>query len=190
MGRLGSLLQGQWWVLLIRGIIAILLGIFALVNTGATVMVLVIWLGLYAIVDGILKIYATIFQRQAGESLWPGLLSGMAGIILGIMIFAWPKVTVAILLALIAARAIIQGISDLVSAFKTRQEMRGFWFALVILGTLAEIIFGIWMIFQPVLGGLTLIAVIGIYAIVVGVILILRSLQVLGGDGGSSASAY
>ena len=117
-------------------------------------------------------------------------MNGLGGGILGIMIFVWPKLTVAILLAMTGARAIIQGISDLVSAIKSRQEMRGIWFALTIVGGIAELLFGIWMIFQPVIGGLTVIVVIGIYAIVVGVILILRSLEVLGGGGGSQASAY
>jgi uncharacterized membrane protein HdeD (DUF308 family) len=94
------------------------------------------------------------------------------------------------MLALIAARAIFQGSSDVISAIQSRQQLNGIWFALLILGGIAELVFGIWMIFQPVIGGLTVLAVIGIYAIVVGVILILRSLQVLGSGGPSGASAY
>ena len=70
MGGFDNLMQGRNWEMLLRGIIAILLGIFALVNTSATAMVLVIWLGLYAIVDGLLKIYSTIFQRGETESFW------------------------------------------------------------------------------------------------------------------------
>ena len=190
MSRMERWMAGEWWILLIRGIVAILLGIFALMNTAAAAMVLVIWLGLYAIVDGVLKIYAAIYKRRKGTSLWPGLLSGLAGIVVGILIFVWPKLTVVVLLALIAARAIIQGISDIISAYRSREDLKGIWFALKILGGLAELIFGIWMIFQPLIGGLTVLAVIGMYAIVVGTILIFRSLEVLGGGGGSEASAY
>lgn len=190
MNRIENLMQGQWWVLLLRGIVAIILGVTALTNTTATAMVIVIWLGLYAIADGLLKIYSTIFHQQQGEKLWPGLLSGSASVLTGIVIFVWPKLTVAVLLALIAARAIFQGISDVISAIQSRQQLKGIWFALLILGGIAELVFGIWMIFQPVIGGLTVLAVIGIYAIVMGVILILRSLQVLGSGGSSGASAY
>jgi uncharacterized membrane protein HdeD (DUF308 family) len=190
MSRMESWMAGEWWVLLIRGIVAILLGIFALMNTTAAAMVIVIWLGLYAIVDGVLKIYATLYKRRKGADLWPGVISGLAGIAVGVAIFVWPELTVVVLLALIATRAIIQGISDILSAIRSRKELRGLWFALMMLGGIAEVIFGIWMIFQPLIGGLTVLAVIGIYAIVVGIILIFRSLEVLGGGGGSEASAY
>lgn len=192
MSRMGKWLAGEWWVLLIRGILTVILGIIALMNTSAAVMVLVIWLGLYAIVDGGLKVYAAIFKRRENTSPWPGSLSGLGGVLVGMIIFLWPELTLIVLLALIAMRAIIQGTSDILSAMRSRKDLKGIWFVLFLLGGMAELIFGIWMIFQPQIAGLTLVAVIGIYAIVVGSILIFRSLEVLSGgsDGGSAASAY
>lgn len=192
MSRMGKWLAGEWWVLLIRGILTVILGIIALMNTSAAVMVLVIWLGLYAIVDGGLKVYAAIFKRRENTSPWPGSLSGLGGVLVGMIIFLWPELTLIVLLALIAMRAIIQGTSDILSAMRSRKDLKGIWFVLFLLGGIAELIFGIWMIFQPQIAGLTLVAVIGIYAIVVGSILIFRSLEVLSGgsDGGSAASAY
>lgn len=191
MNRVERWTNGNWWVLLLRGILAIVLGIFALINTTATVMILLIWLGLYAIVDGCLKAYSAVFKRVKTTSLWPDLLSGLGGILVGILIFVWPEITVVVLLALIATRAILQGISDILSAFRSRKDLKGIWFLLLLVGGLAEIIFGIWMIIQPQIAGLTVVAVIGIYAIVVGTILIFRSLEILGGGGGGSeASAY
>jgi len=189
---MGKWLAGEWWVLLIRGILTVILGIIALMNTSAAVMVLVIWLGLYAIVDGGLKVYAAIFKRRENTSPWPGSLSGLGGVLVGMIIFLWPELTLIVLLALIAMRAIIQGTSDILSAMRSRKDLKGIWFVLFLLGGMAELIFGIWMIFQPQIAGLTLVAVIGIYAIVVGSILIFRSLEVLSGgsDGGSAASAY
>lgn len=191
MNRVERWTNGNWWVLLLRGILAIVLGIFALINTTATVMILLIWLGLYAIVDGCLKAYSAVFKRVKTTSLWPDLLSGLGGILVGILIFVWPEITVVVLLALIATRAILQGISDILSAFRSRKDLKGIWFLLLLVGGLAELIFGIWMIIQPQIAGLTVVAVIGIYAIVVGTILIFRSLEILGGGGGGSeASAY
>lgn len=191
MNRVERWTNGNWWVLLLRGILAIVLGIFALINTTATVMILLIWLGLYAIVDGCLKAYSAVFKRVKTTSLWPDLLSGLGGILVGILIFVWPEITVVVLLALIATRAILQGISDILSAFRSRKDLKGIWFLLLLVGGLAEIIFGIWMIIQPQIAGLTVVAVIGIYAMVVGTILIFRSLEILGGGGGGSeASAY
>lgn len=191
MNQVERWMSGEWWVLLLRGILAILLGIFALMNTTAAAMVLFIWLGLYAIVDGGLRIYAAIFKRAKSASLWHDLVSGLGSILAGVLIFVWPELTAAVLIALIAIRAIIQGISDLLSALRSRKNLKGIWFVFYLLGGLTELIFGIWIIFQPQIGGLTILAVIGIYAIVVGTILIFRSLEVLGGGGGSSeASAY
>lgn len=182
--------DGEWWQLLIRGVLAILVGIIALTNTTEVVMVLLIWLALYAIVDGGLKVYTGVFKRRKAASLWPDLLSGLGSILVGIIIFAWPELTAVVLIALIAIRAILQGISDTLNAFRLRHDSKGIWLVLYILGGIAELIFGVWLILQPQIGGLTILAVIGIYAVVVGTILIFRSLEVLsGGAGGSEASA-
>ena len=184
MKRITRMQQGDWWVVVLRGLVALLLGLLAFVNIQATVMVLYIWLGVYAILDGALQVYAAIFRRRSGESIWPGLLTGLASIVVGIIIFAWPNLTVVVLLALIAVKAIVQGITDIFQSIRGRAQISMGMMVLLILGGIAQLIFGVWMVFQPVFAGLTLVMVVGIYAVFVGTILVLSGLWMRFGGGG------
>jgi uncharacterized membrane protein HdeD (DUF308 family) len=184
MKRITMMQQGDWWVVVLRGVVALILGLLAFINIQATVMALFIWLGAYAILDGGLQVYAAIYQRRSGEPIWPGLLTGIASILVGIIIFAWPNLTAVVLLALIAVKAIVQGIADTYQAFQMREGLSTVMMVLLIVIGLAQLIFGIWMIFQPVFVGLTLVMVIAIYAVFVGTILVLSGLWMRFGSGG------
>lgn len=190
MKRITMMQQGDWWVVVLRGVVALILGLLAFINIQATVMALFIWLGAYAILDGGLQVYAAIYQRRSGEPIWPGLLTGIASILVGIIIFAWPNLTAVVLLALIAVKAIVQGIADTYQAFQMREGLSTVMMFLLIVGGLAQLIFGIWMVFQPVFAGLTLVMVIAIYAVFVGTILVLSGLWMrIGGGGGVGPTA-
>lgn len=103
----------HWWALLIRGIVAILFGIGALIWPGITLIVLVSLFGAFALVDGIFSVIAAIGER--GHDHWGWLLvGGLIGIIIGIITFFWPHITVLILLNIIAIWAILTGIYAIV----------------------------------------------------------------------------
>ena len=186
-----TLFQGKWWALLLRGILAIILGIIMLANLSSTVMGLLIFIGYYLIIDGIIKLSQAYLHKQAGDNYWHSLLGGLLTIILGVLIFVWPEPSLIIILALISTNAIFQGASELIAAVNIRQEIQTNWYWWSIFTGIAQIIFGIWMIFHPVIGGLTVVTVIAIYALVVGVVLIIRAFQAKSGGGSDSpAPAY
>jgi uncharacterized membrane protein HdeD (DUF308 family) len=82
-----------------------------------------------------------------------------------------------VIVALIATQAIYQGASDIRLSFRARKDFGALRFWLVTLGGFVQILFGTLMVFQPLLGGMTLIAVVGAYAVVIGVILIFRAIE-------------
>ncbi|RMF00957.1 MAG: HdeD family acid-resistance protein [Chloroflexi bacterium] len=170
-----NMMTGEWWVLLVRGILALLFGLAALVYTNATVMVLFIWFILYAVGDGIFHIYMSLVHRHDAPLWWLGALSGVASLVVGIAALVWPALTGFLLLMFIAAKAVIDGVVGIVQAFRLRQEVKGEW--LLIAAGLVAVIFGAWMFFQPLAGGLLLLLAIAMYAIVVGVILIVQAFR-------------
>src|SRR4051812_20607070 len=95
-------LSRNWWVLAIRGVAAILFGISAFVWPGITLAVLVLLFGAYALVDGIFAVIAGISVRKEQERWWMMLLSGLAGIVIGIVTFLSPGITALVLLYFIA----------------------------------------------------------------------------------------
>jgi uncharacterized membrane protein HdeD (DUF308 family) len=164
-------LARRWWTLTLRGVIAILFGLMALIWPGITLLALVVLFGAYALVDGVIALGTAIFGDRAttGERGWL-IVEGIAGIIVGILTFAWPGVTAVVLLWLIAAWAIVTGVLEIAAAVRLRQEITGEW--LLAVGGVLSVLFGILLIVRPGAGALAVVFLIGGYAIVFGIIII------------------
>ena len=154
---------------LFRGIAAILFGILTLVWPNLTLSVLVLLFGVFAVVSGIRAVAAALRNREV-----PGwgllLFEGILGILAGVVALVWPNITALAFLYLLAAWAIITGIMELVAPLAF--PMRGGRAALMVLAGLASIVFGILIAAQPSSGLLAVVWLIGVYAIVFGVMYI------------------
>jgi uncharacterized membrane protein HdeD (DUF308 family) len=163
-------LTRYWWAVVLRGVAAVLFGLMALIWPGITVIVLVALFGAYALVDGIVGLGTAVFGgRERGRRGWL-VVEGIAGVLAGIFTFAWPGVTALVLLWLIAAWALVTGVLEIVAAVRLRREMKGEW--LLALSGVLSVLFGILLAVWPAAGALSVVFVIGIYAIVFGVALV------------------
>lgn len=164
-------LAENWWLLLLRGIAAIVFGILAFFWPGITLLTLVFLWGAYALVDGVIALWAAISGRvpsmTPGPRWWLGIV-GLAGIAAGIMTFAWPGMTTFILLMFIAAWAIVTGVMEIWGAVRLRKEIEGEW--LLILSGLLSVAFGIILFAQPGTGALALVWFIGWFAVLFGAV--------------------
>lgn len=160
-----------WWLVLINGIAALILGILLITSTGSTVLILVQFLGIYWLVSGIFQIIAMFIDTTAwGWKLFAGIL----GILAGIAILNHPLISPIIvgttLVIVMGVQGIIFGIAGLVAAF------RGGGWGAGILGALS-VIFGIILLFNPFLGAAALPWVLGIFGIVGGVSAIIAAFR-------------
>jgi uncharacterized membrane protein HdeD (DUF308 family) len=158
-------IAGKWWVLALRGLAGILLGIAAFAWPGITLLVLVILLGAYLLADGVLALIAGGLGRS-----WLLLLEGALGIVAGLLAVFWPAITAVVLLFLVAAWAIVTGVTELVAAIRLRRFIKREW--LLVLGGVASIVFGILLVVWPAAGLLTLVWLTGAYALVFGALLL------------------
>jgi uncharacterized membrane protein HdeD (DUF308 family) len=133
--------------------------------------VLVLLYGAYVLVDGILAIIAALSKRQgSGLPWWTLLLEGLLGIAAGIVAFVWPGITALFLLFVIASWAIVTGVFEVIAAIKLRKEIEGeLWLAL---SGILSIIFGVLLFVRPGAGALTVVWLIGAYAIFFGILLL------------------
>lgn len=159
----------NWGAIAFRGVIAVLLGIVAIVWPGVTVGVLVILLGAFALVEGVANIVAGIRGRE-GWAIGEGVIS----VVIGIVIVVWPAITALALLYVVAAWAIFTGIVRIVAAIQLRRVLRNEW--LLVGSGLASVVFGVIAAVFPGAGILTLIWLLGAWLIVLGVMLIALSL--------------
>jgi uncharacterized membrane protein HdeD (DUF308 family) len=170
-------LARNWWALVLRGLAAILFGILAFAWPGITLFVLVLFFGAYMLVDGIFAIVAAV--RAAGEEdrWWLLLIQGTLGVLAGLVAIFWPGLTALALLYFIAAWAIVTGIMEIVAAVRLRQEIEGEW-ALGLSGLLS-VIFGVLLVVLPAPAGLlSLVWLVGAYAVATGVLLLILAFRV------------
>jgi uncharacterized membrane protein HdeD (DUF308 family) len=171
-------LSRYWWVLALRGVVAIIFGVLAVIWPALTLFTLVLLFGAYAFVDGIFAVVAGITSRERDQRWWATVLEGVAGIIFGVLTFVWPGMTALVLLYFIAAWAFVTGILEIVAAVQLRKVITNEW--MLILGGIVSIIFGVLLALFPGAGALGLTWMIGIYAIVFGILFIILAFRLRG----------
>lgn len=169
------LLEGlakNWWLILARGICAIIFGVLAFIWPEITLLTLVVLYGLFALADGVLSLLAAITSDKGDTPAprWWLAIVGLLGIAAGVVTLLWPGMTAVVLLVFIALWSIATGAMEIVGAIKLRKEIRDEWL-LIAAGTLA-VLFGLALLAWPAAGALGLILVIGSFAIVYGALLI------------------
>ena len=154
---------------LFRGIAAVLFGVIALVWPKLTLAALVLVFGIFAVISGITAIVAALRSRE--EHYWGVLLfEGILGVLAGAVALVWPGITALAFLFLIAAWAILTGVLELVAPLSFPMSFgRGLLF---VLSGIVSIVFGVLIAAQPAAGLLAVVWMIGIYAIIVGVMFV------------------
>ena len=172
---MNSFFGKYWWAFLLRGIIAVLFGLLALFLPVAAFTGLVLYLGAYMFVDGIFSVITAVSERRTYRN-WTWLLFlGLMGIFIGVLTFINPFATGTALIYLLALWAFIISIAEIVWAIRLRKAIAGEgWY---ILSGVLSIAFSLLVLFYPIAGAVTLALMFGIYALIIGGLLISLSLR-------------
>ncbi|HSD55073.1 MAG TPA: HdeD family acid-resistance protein [Burkholderiales bacterium] len=176
--RISTVLSRNWWLLLLRGIIAILFGVLTYFQPGISLATLVLLFGAFAFADGVIEVWQAVSARKERENWWVLLLGGLLGIGVGVLTLVHPGVTALALLFYIAIWAVATGVLEIVAAIRLRKEIEGEW--LLGLAGVASVLFGVLLIMRPDAGALAVLWLIATYAIVFGVILVLLAFKARG----------
>jgi uncharacterized membrane protein HdeD (DUF308 family) len=170
-----TLARKIWIFAIIRGVLGILFGLIALFAPIATALVLAIVIGIYAIVDGVFDIVEAIRHRGSSSMVFRIVL-GVVSILFGIVVLVWPGMSLGILVIMVGIWAIIIGVLQIVSSVGHRAVPNSGWVWGIVGGALA-ILFGVLVLVWPGTGLVTIIWIIGIWAIVWGIVLIVLGVQ-------------
>jgi uncharacterized membrane protein HdeD (DUF308 family) len=166
---MSAVLARNWWALAIRGVLAIAVGLTALVLPGATMLALVLLFAAYMLVDGVFAIIAAIRAARQHERWGVLVLAGVADIVAGVLAVIWPGLTVLAFVLLVAAWAIVTGCLALVAGFRLNLDHGRWW---LVLAGAASVIYGVLLIVAPMIGALVLTWWFGAYTLVLGVALL------------------
>lgn len=174
---LGNLARAWHWIVL-RGVFALLFGIFAFIWPGITLAALVLVWGAYAIADGVMALIAAFTMHEEGKPMASLIVVGILGIAAGVVTFLWPGMTALVLLLFIASWAVLMGVFEIAAAIRLRKHIENEW--LLALSGLVSIVFGVLLFLQPGAGALAVIWLIGSFAIFFGIVLIALGIRLKG----------
>lgn len=174
-----TILARNWWALALRGVCAVIFGLLAFIWPQLTLEVLILFYGVFVLIDGVLAIIAAVSKREgSGLPWWALLIEGLLGVAASVATFVWPGITALVLLYLIAAWAIVTGVFEIIAAVRLRKEIEGeLWLAL---SGVLSILFGVLLIARPGAGALAVIWLIGAYALLFGAFLIALAFRLRG----------
>ncbi len=161
----------ETFMLALRGVLAIVFGIIALIWPGLTALALAVVFGVYAIVDGAGWLAAS-FRRpgDTGQRTIRGI-AGVLGIALGLAALVWPGHTAMVLAIIVGVWAVVTGAIGVWLA----TQLHGQWLIGVV-GALS-VVAGLLILLRPAAGAVALAWVIGVYAIVAGVLMLAATWQ-------------
>ena len=140
-----------WFLILLRGIGLVVLGVLFVFKPGIVGIVLVQFLGAYFIVDGLFSTAKAVLGRKYMPGWGCGLIMGLLELVTGAFVFAHPLagavITVKVLAYLVAFMAISFGALGIYTGLQVRKELNGEW-AMIVGGCLALIV-GLILIMDP-----------------------------------------
>lgn len=169
----------KWWIVLLKGIAAIVLGLLLLTNAKVTLTAVTIVLGLYLIISGILDIVHVFTAKAETGNKWLVLIGGIIEIIVGIIIFIEPIYATTFFVALsvyfVAFASLFVGFIAIIRGIQLRKHIDNEW--TLIIGGALLIIYGGLLLLNPFISVVALAWAIGIASIVGGILMIIFSFR-------------
>lgn len=174
--RFQDVFSHNWWMIALRGLIAIIFGVLAFAVPGITLLGLVFLFGFYAIANGILALIHAFSAPKGYPRFGALIFTGIISIAAGVLAFVWPGITALSLVLIIAFWAIANGIFEIALAVRLRRTIAHEW--LLGLAGLLSLLLGVAILARPGLGALALLWWIAGFAIAFGILLIALGFRV------------
>ncbi len=162
-----------WWLLVLRGIFATLVGIAFLLWPGLSLATAAVIFALFILVSGVVDIVTSIMSIRKSSSWWLTMLLGVVQVAAGAYIAQRPGITLAVLILVIGFVLVVRGLFEFIAAFDFHGSMRALLIVVGIITALA----GVFVLRNPASGGLAFAWVIGLYGLIAGPIAIGLGIQ-------------
>jgi hypothetical protein len=173
--------SGTWWVLLLRGLALVTLGILFIARPLATVAGLLSVLAIFWIITGVLAIVRSIRIREHFRGWGWMLASGFLGIVAGaiILIFPLPSALVSLVLTVSAVciLALVDGVTSIAIGARLSKPFPGAW-ALILEGVIMVVVVVLAFVF-PLAVQSVVVWMLGLAAIAGGIFGIILSVRML-----------
>jgi uncharacterized membrane protein HdeD (DUF308 family) len=171
---MSALLAQNWWAVALRGVFAIIFALIAFFWPSATLLSFAIFFSAYMLVDGVFGIISGIRAASNNQRWGLLILEGLLNILVGVIAFLMPGLTIVFFVTLMAVWSLVTGILMVVAAFKLNPEYGRGW---LVFGGLVSVLFGVALLVAPLVGAVVLTWWLGAYAMVFGIALVLLAFK-------------
>jgi uncharacterized membrane protein HdeD (DUF308 family) len=171
-----QLLANSWWILALRGALALLFGILALLWPGVTLIFLVALFAAYAIVSGAVALAGALRNRR-DRGWWLALVLGLVSLAAGILAIFYPGITALVLVIMMGVNAVLSGVLEIAMAVRLRREIEGKGEWLLGLAGLVSILFGAFVLAFPGPGALALVWLVALHAMTIGILFLIAAFR-------------
>lgn len=169
-----------WLVPLIQGAILIFVGLWFIFNPEKPLTILILLMGVYWFIDGVLNIIRSVKIRKNNKYWWWQLVIGILSTVAGALVFTKPEASALMatkfLVYYIAATAIIAGISSIVSGIKLHKA--GSKDKSLLIGGAISVLFGIILFIYPLFSVYLVIFIIGLVTIIAGLVFVIFAIRI------------
>jgi uncharacterized membrane protein HdeD (DUF308 family) len=110
----------HWWVILLWGLTGVVVGVLTVINPAVTALVLTLYIGVWALITGVMEIIAAIRLRKEIEGEWLLVLGGVISLLFGAFVLAQPGAGMMAMLWVLATYAVVFGLLIVILAFRIR----------------------------------------------------------------------
>jgi len=157
----------HWWFMLLRGVLLVVAGIFTIAMPAGTLIGVVLFLGIYWIVDGIISLVETIRGTRGKRRTW-SIISALIGVLAGLLVIANPlvagMVSSTFLVYLLGITVLLRGTTLMFIGRDDRWTWQG-----LLMGIL-YVLFAVVIIARPLVAIAVLMWIFAILAIAAGVV--------------------
>jgi len=174
LDAMSAALARNWWLVALRGVIAILFGVVAFVAPGAFVLSLVLFFAAYMLADGVFAVVGAVRAAQRHERWGFLLIEGLVDIVVGVAAVLVPAAAVWAFVLLLAVWALVTGGLMIAAAFRLHLHYGRWW---LVLGGVVSILFGLALLINPGMSALVLTWWIGSYTFAFGILLLILAFK-------------
>ncbi len=175
-----QILSHLWWLVLLRGIVLVALGIVFLTRPVVPLTLAILVMGAYWFVDGLLVVTKSVRERHTINHWRFSAFVGTVSIIAGLVVFSRPiasaLLTTTFMVYFLAFAALVSGMTSLTTGIRMRNQIDNEWY--LIIGGGVSILFGLMLIASPLYSILFLVKSLGVIALVVGVVLMAYAMRI------------
>lgn len=170
--------KSNWYIFLLNGLVAIFFGMLLLVTPMSTIVAWTLYFGLLVMLSGLIMFFIAYRNMKSKKSYTVMMIESILAFLIGGVIVFYPRSTWDVFLVMIGIWATMMGLLQIVMAVRMQKKVSHH--SLFTINGVITLVFGLLLLINPIPTSRVLFIIIGLLAVVAGVMLLYLAVKVKG----------